>query len=251
MTTGGRQVGVVDYVKERTPWPIRRVTRRLKREFRWAHTAWRPVGAVFGNIYQRNMWGGESGSFYSGPGSDSLAAKLYTEGIKAFIADHNVKSVVDLGCGDFRVASSFLSEDVSYVGVDIVEALIRENIPKYRNEKIDFACLNIIEDRLPKGELCLMREVLQHLSNAQILKIIPKLREFKFAIYTDYQPASGVRCRPNRDISHGVDIRIWRGSALFLDQPPFNVPMRLLFDAPASTALLGPGERICTYLLWP
>jgi hypothetical protein len=38
---------------------------------------------------------------------------------------------------------------------------------------------------------------------------------------------------------------------LFLDQPPFNVPMRLLFDHPATTMLCDPGERIRTYLLWP
>ena len=244
-------MSVVDFVKARTPWVIRRVSRQLKRELRWVRTARRPVNAVFGNIYERNLWGGERGSFYSGPGSDIAAAQYHTEGIKAFIADRNVKSVVDLGCGDFRVASSFLSDDVSYIGVDVVDPLVRDNIAKYRSDKVDFACLNIIEDPLPKGELCLMREVLQHLSNAQILKIIPKLRQFRFAIYTDYQPAPGVRCTPNRDISHGVDIRIWRGSALFLDQPPFNVPMRLLFDHPAATMLCNPGERIRTYLLWP
>jgi hypothetical protein len=42
-----------------------------------------------------------------------------------------------------------------------------------------------------------------------------------------------------------------RTAALFLDQPPFNVPMQLLFEAPASSVLRNPGERIRTFLRWP
>ena len=244
-------MSVVDFVKAHTPWAIRRVSRNIKRRLRWASNARQPVGKVFGDVYGRNLWGGELGGFYSGPGSDCHAASRYAEGIRALIADRTIRSVVDLGCGDFRVASMFLNNDITYIGVDIVQPLVHQNVAKYRSDKVDFACLDIIEDRLPEGELCLIREVFQHLGNAQILKVIPKLRQFKCAVYTDYQPGPGVPCTPNRDISHGVDTRIWRDLALFLDQPPFNIPMRLLFEAAASTVLRNPGERIRTYLLWP
>jgi SAM-dependent methyltransferase len=237
--------GVVDFVKARTPWAIRHLSRRIKRQIRWVRSAKQPVRSVFREIYQQNLWGGER------PGSDSHAASLYAEGIKAFIANRHVGSIVDLGCGDFQVASKFLHDAVSYVGVDIVEPLVASNIAKYYSDKVSFTCLDIVEDPLPGGELCLIREVFQHLSNAEILKVLPKLLQFKFVIYTDYQPGLAAPCSPNRDIAHGVDIRIWRDSALFLDKPPFNVPMQLLFEAPASTILRNPGERIRTYLLWP
>jgi SAM-dependent methyltransferase len=244
-------VGVLDLVKAHTPWAFRRVSRSIKRWVRWARSAKRPVGDVFGDIYQRNLWGGEQGDFYSGPGSEYQAASVYAEGIRDLIAHRSIRSIVDLGCGDFRVARMFLNDDIRYMGVDIVEPLVRENVARYRGDKVDFACIDIIQDPLPEGELCLIREVFQHLSNAQILKVIPKLRQFKCAVYTDYQPGPGAPCTPNRDISHGVDTRIWRDSALFLDQPPFNVPTRLLFEAPASTVLRNSGELIRTYLLWP
>ncbi len=244
-------MGVVDVVKAHTPWAIRRVSRQIKRNVRWARSARQPVDQVFSDIYQRNLWGGEKGNFYSGPGSECDAASIYAEGIRDFIIGRNIRSIVDLGCGDFRVARMFLNDDIRYTGVDIVEPLVRENAARYHSDKVDFACVNIIESTLPEGELCLIREVFQHLSNAEILTVIPKLRQFRFAVYTDYQPGPGAPCTPNRDISHGVDTRIWRDSALFLDQPPFNVPMRLLFEAPSPIVLRNAGERIRTYLLWP
>jgi len=247
----GKLEGVVDFVKAHTPWAIRHLSRRIKREIRWGRSAKQSARTVFGEIYQRNLWGGEAGAFYSGPGSDSHAALLYAEGIKAFIANRDVRSVVDLGCGDFRVATMFLGDDITYVGVEIVETLVTSNIANHQCDKISFQCLDIVDDQLPTGDLCLIREVFQHLSNAEILKVIPKLRQFRYVVYTDYQPGPGAPCSPNRDIAHGVDTRIWRDSALFLDKPPFNVPMQLLFEAPASTTLRHPGERIRTYLLWP
>jgi SAM-dependent methyltransferase len=248
---GGKSMGVLDVVKAYTPWAIRRASHRVKREVRWARNARQPVSKVFEDVYNQSSWGGEQGKFYSGPGSDGNAARIYAQGIEAFLNEWNISSVVDLGCGDFRVASRFLNDEISYVGIDIVESLVHENLAKHRSEKISFACLDIIKDQLPEGELCLIREVFQHLSNAEILEVMPKLRQFRYVVYTDHQPGPGARCIPNRDISHGVDTRIWLDSALFLDQPPFNADTQLLFETPASTNLRNPGEQLRTYLLRP
>lgn len=241
----------LDWVKAHTPWAVRRITRRIKRRARWIRFARLPVAAVFREVYEHNLWGGREGTFYSGPGSESHAAAAYSAGIRSFIISRNIRSIVDLGCGDFRVARSFLTADVSYIGVDVVEPLVQQNRALYQSEKVRFVCADIVDDDLPDGDLCLIREVFQHLSNAEILNVISRLRRFKYVIYTDYQPAPGAPCVPNRDIPHGVDTRIWLGSALLLDQPPFNVPIELLFEAPASVNLCGPGEQIRSYLMWP
>jgi len=248
----GSLMSVVDTVKAHTPWVIRSGARTIKRRIRWARNSRRPVDEVFQEVYQRAMWGGEVGEFCSGPGSDSDAAALYAVGIAELIATRGIRSVVDLGCGDFCVAGRLLSgSDVGYIGVDVVEPLIRQNIANHRSSRVDFACLNIITDALPDGELCLIREVLQHLSNAEILRVMPKLRQYRYVVYSDYQPGPLAPCVPNRDIGHGIDTRIWKDSALFLDQPPFQVPMKLLFEAPSPIILRHPGECIRTYLLWP
>jgi SAM-dependent methyltransferase len=246
-------MNVTDTVKAHTPWAIRSLSREIKRRIRWVHNGRRAVDEVFQEVYQRGMWGGEKGEFYSGPGSDSEPAIRYASGVGKLIAERGIRSVVDLGCGDFRVARRFLGDDVdvAYTGVDVVEPLIRQNIAKHGSSRIDFACLDIIRDPLPDGELCLIREVFQHLSNGEILKVIPKLKKYRCVVYSDYQPGPSAPFAPNRDISHGIDTRIWKDSALFLDQDPFHIPMKLLFEAPSPFVLRHPGECIRTYLLWP
>jgi hypothetical protein len=68
-------------------------------------------------------------------------------------------------------------------------------------------------------------------------------------IYSDYQPPPGARCIPNRDIVHGRDTRIWKDSAVFLNQPPFNRTMELLLEVGSQQILRQPGECIRTYML--
>jgi SAM-dependent methyltransferase len=242
-------VSLLDRVKDHTPWAIRRVTRRIKREINWAQNRRKPVGDVFHQIYAQNTWGGEGDGFYSGPGSDDLPARVYAEGIRKFIADNGVKSVVDLGCGDFRVAGRIVGEGIDYTGVDVVEPLIEQNRSSFASSSVRFKHLDITNDPLPSGDLCLLREVLQHLSNDQIAQILPKLAQYRFAVYSDYQPSAERNCVPNRDIAHGKDTRIWLDSGVFLDQPPFNLRTELLFESRGMTALRGPDERIRTYLI--
>ncbi len=237
----------LDRVKAHTPWAVRQLSRRIKRELHWMQNRSRAVGDVFEQIYARNSWGGTNGAFYSGPGSEDLPARIYADGIRRFIATHAITSVVDLGCGDFRVARQMLNDRIDYTGVDVVQPLIRQNQLRHGGPATRFVCLDITHDPLPPGELCLVREVFQHLSNAEILQVLPKLAQYRYAIYSDYQPAD--ECIPNRDIPHGPDTRIWRDSALYLDQAPFNMSIELLFDAPVTTVLRAPGERIRTFLI--
>jgi SAM-dependent methyltransferase len=245
-------VQILDAVKAHTPWTIRNFTRRIKREIHWARNARLPARKVFKAIYDENAWGGHNdGEYYSGPGSDSGPAHAYADRIRRFVTDHHIASIVDLGCGDFRVGSMLVSENVRYVGVDIVDDLVRVNRRRFGKENIQFQCLDITRDTLPDGDLCLVREVFQHLSNTEILRVLPRLRNYRYVIYTDYQPPPSALTLPNRDIAHGRDTRLWKGSALFLDQPPFNIEMELLFETRVSRYICSPGERISTYIIRP
>src|SRR5262245_52404872 len=67
------------------------------------------VAEAFSEIYAQNLWGGEAGEFYSGTGSEAFYAPPYAEMVKKLIAENDIKTVVDLGCGDFRIASKFVS----------------------------------------------------------------------------------------------------------------------------------------------
>jgi SAM-dependent methyltransferase len=243
---------LLDLVKTHTPLPIRDAVRRLKREIRWARDSRLPANVVFRKVYAEREWGhGGSDEFYSGTGSDPIPARAYADNIRRYIEREGIRSIVDLGCGDFRVASMLVSDNVQYVGVDIVEEVIEANRLRHTRANVRFECLDIIRDPLPAGELCLIREVFQHLSNKEILSVLSKLRDFRYVIFSDAQlPASAIK-KPNRDIVHGRDTRGWKYSALLLDLPPFNVRTELLFEIELPQFILRPGERVCTYRIWP
>jgi SAM-dependent methyltransferase len=115
-------------VKTYAPAPIRAMVRRLRREIRWTRDRRLPVREVFRKAYEKHQWGrGHTDGFYSGMGSDVIPARAYADNIRRYIEREGIRSIVDLGCGDYRVASLLSSDDVQYVGVDIVEEVISAN----------------------------------------------------------------------------------------------------------------------------
>jgi SAM-dependent methyltransferase len=228
-----------DLLRQRMPGPVLIMSRRLRRLPREWKDKRRSAKEVFTEIYAKNLWDSGEPSFqkelpfYSGPGSGEMAAVPYADCVNTFVDTHEVKIVIDLGCGDFRVGARVARPTVQYIGVDIVEPLIQANQDRFGSRHIQFRCLDIITDEAPKGDLCLVREVLQHLSNSQISKILSKLEAFKWVIVTEYHPGPLDSFKPNRDKSHGNESRSHLNSGVVVSAPPFNVPnATLLFDVP-------------------
>jgi hypothetical protein len=102
----------------------------------------------------------------------------------------------------------------------------------FANFRTTFVCLDIIEQQLPDGDVCLVRQVLQHLSNAEIKAILDKLNKYKYVFVTEHYPL-GNDCLPNIDKPHGADIRLYDNSAVFLDKEPFNIShIELVLNVP-------------------
>jgi SAM-dependent methyltransferase len=220
-------------------WRRRTVAAREQQKF-----ADKTVSETFTEIYRKNVWGGKTGEFFSGEGSRGKAPVIYAETVKKFIRENNVKTVVDLGCGDFQVASMFVSKDFHYTGCDVVPDLIEHLNENYRNESVEFICLNVVEDELPAGDLCLIRQVLQHLSNREIERILDNCKKYKYLIITEHYPDPKIKLIPNLDIPHGPDVRLHFDSAVVLDAPPFNLPhLELLAEAESDE-----GARIKTFV---
>lgn len=222
-------------------WRRRKIAARGQRKF-----ADKTVAETFAEIYEKNVWGGEKGEFYSGEGSTEKYSEKYAAAVTKFIRENDIKSVVDLGCGDFRVASKFVAGDFRYIGCDIVPSLVEHLNRNFANENNEFRCVNIVEDRLPDGDLCLIRQVLQHLSNAEIEKILRKTGKYKYLIVTEHYPHPKVAAVPNLDIPHGDSMRLFFDSAVYLDKPPFDLPnVKLLLDVEAEE-----GTRIKTFVIY-
>lgn len=221
-------------------WRSKKVAVREQEKF-GAKTA----AETFQEIYEKNIWGGRKGEFYSGDGSTEKYSEIYAATIKKFITGNGIKRVVDLGCGDFRVASRFVSNDFHYTGCDVVASLIEHLNKSFANENVEFQCVNIVEDQLPDGELCLIRQVLQHLSNAEIVRVLQNANKYKYLIVTEHYPNPSVDFVPNLDIPHGPAVRLHYDSAVVLDKEPFNLEnSKLLLDIEAEE-----GSRIKTFLV--
>jgi hypothetical protein len=182
---------------------------------------------VFTDIYARNLWGGRPGEFHSGSGSSATAVTApYVEAIRQLIAARHVVALrfVDLGCGDFEIGRQLTSLCRTYVGVDVVARLVEQNQLRYGSDRVSFRHIDIVQDTLPDGDVCFLRQVLQHLSNAQIAAVLPKLSRYQAVIITEHGPSPGRSWRANADKAPGHHTRLLQGSGVDVTEPPFNLP---------------------------
>lgn len=176
------------------------------------------------------------------------AAANYAEAVKAFIDSTRIKSVVELGCGDFRVGRSIIRTGVRYTGVDPSDAAVARNRELYAGRKVRFLVGDAVRDLLPDGELCLVGDLFRHITNAEIRLLLLKLDKFKYIIYNDIQPSFGTFV-PNLDKPPG-GTRLDRHSALDLRKPPFDLKYVEYFVGLFSeNPVYEPGERSCSFLI--
>jgi SAM-dependent methyltransferase len=201
----------------------------------------RSTEVVFSDIYIKNKWGGDVGEYCSGSGSrDQTIVSPYIEMIfeKADSEHFRNLTFLDLGCGDFMVGRQLLSLCSRYIGVDIVKPLIESHQKNFAdNDSIEFRHINIIDDDLPTADVCFVRQVFQHLSNDQILSVLPKLAKFKFVLITEHYPNDNDQIQPNKDKIHGGGVRLAFNSGVYLTKPPFNLleeQLSLVLEVPGS-----------------
>jgi hypothetical protein len=180
---------------------------------------------VFSAVYREKLWGSTTDSEYcSGDGShqDTLV-RPYVESVRSFLAGFPELSVaVDLGCGDFNVGSQLVTEFSQYIAVDVVPELVGRTGRNFGHLGASFRCVDIVNDDLPQGEVAFLRQVLQHLSNAQIAAVVAKLYQYRWLVVTEHVPST-VGFRANRDKPIGPGVRERFGSGIVLTAPPFNL----------------------------
>ena len=182
--------------------------------------------AVFNKIYGQGVWGKKSGlSFFSGPGShDGKIVTPYVESVKQFLEHLDGKpSAVDLGCGDFNVGQQIRPYCGNYIACDVVPDLIADNAQKFAALDVDFRCVDMVDDALPKADVIFLRQVLQHLSNAMITKVLAKMpASCKHLVLTEDIPVQD-GFLPNLDKPTGPGTRTQFGSGVVVDALPFGL----------------------------
>jgi hypothetical protein len=181
-----------------------------------------PTKKVMEQIYDKKLWGENDSEFYSGFGShNSELVGPYIKVVKEFLNSFQKPiEICDLGCGDFNIGKQLFEEAKKYVAVDIVPDLIKFNSLNFVSENLEFQCLDIAKDALPKADCVILRQVLQHLSNNEVQNVLNKLIGYKYVILTEHIPNGDFI--PNFDIISGQGIRIKKQSGLDVLKPPFN-----------------------------
>lgn len=177
----------------------------------------RPAQEVFTEIYSKKLWGAnENGVGWSGAGSDFGSTPVYRKFLQDFLKTYAIKSVVDVGCGDWEFSRYIDWQGIEYLGVDVVESVLIKDKILFGTATIHFRKMDVLQDELPKADLLICKDVLQHLTNEDILQIIPQLSRYKYCLITnDVHAETGSSNNPT--ITRG-DYR-----PIDLTKAPFNV----------------------------
>ncbi|MET6991633.1 class I SAM-dependent methyltransferase [Sediminicola arcticus] len=185
-----------------------------------------PTKDTMEQVYEMKLWGRGKTDFYSGSGSHNPEiVNPYISVLTSFLTSFKIPlTVCDLGCGDFNVGKELVEYTKKYVAGDIVKGLIENNKKKFKEDNLEFLCLDIAVDDLPSGDCALLRQVLQHLSNAEVQRILSKVTDYKYVILTEHIPEGDFI--PNKDIISGQGIRLKKLSGLNVLAPPFNFKVK-------------------------
>lgn len=171
---------------------------------------------IFTDIYAHNKFGGKDS--VSGPGSDTQQTRQVISELPKVFRDSNVRTLLDIPCGDFHWMKHVDLSGINYTGSDIVTALIRQNKQEYQRENLNFRRLDLIKDRLPKVDLLFCRDCFVHLSFTDIFLALRNICNTgsTYLLTTTFTSRSS-----NHDIATGG----WR--TLNLEAAPFMFPTPL------------------------
>jgi SAM-dependent methyltransferase len=178
---------------------------------------------VFGG--NPRLWGEDRDGIdksLSGPGSDLERTVRLRRKLAEIVVEHRVESIVDAPCGDLFWMSHFLAEHpgISYVGFDAMAASVeaaRRRIVGLglANARVEHA--DLASTILPRADLVLERDGLQHLPDREALRVLGRFVESGARLLV----ATVNLTDPHR---HNEEIEIGGYRPINLLMPPFSLP---------------------------
>jgi SAM-dependent methyltransferase len=134
-----------------------------------------PASHKFSEIYDKNLW-------HCGSGEGSLPSYTisYRHFLEKFLREYNIKSVIDIGCGDWQFSKFIDWSNYNYIGLDCVQSVIDTNNSKYGKENIKFAYCDVFNnaDTVPNNcDVIILKDVLIHWPNEYIRTFLPILKQ--------------------------------------------------------------------------
>jgi len=174
---------------------------------------------IFTHIQKKNRWASDKDQ-------DLELTKTLREELPQLLKKLQVKSILDIPCGDFWWLSYADLGFLDYTGVDIVEYVIQNDMKQYANEKRRFLKLDVLNDDLPKADIIFCKDLFIHLPLEDCLKSIKnfKKRGAKYFLADTYPSV-----KENNDINTGM----WRPlnlnlSPFFFPEPEYRIEMKTI-----------------------
>jgi SAM-dependent methyltransferase len=189
------------------------------------------IAEAFQTIYREHSWRGRS---KSGPGSDPRSTAQYRRFLARFLKKNAVRSVVDLGCGDWASSQLIDWSGVDYLGLDVVPTVIEENQRKFGRPGVRFRQCNVVEEDPPRADLAICKEMLQHLPLDSIASVLAKLPNYRMALLINDSHGEFIDNWRNYwvggcpFIGTNIDIPAGGYRPLKLLEPPFQLDARVV-----------------------
>jgi hypothetical protein len=130
----------------------------------------RPAEDVFTSYFTDNTWGGRES--VSGQGSDAEQTRIIVRELGILLRELDIRTMLDVPCGDFHWMKDVDLGVTSYIGADIVADLIGRNEMRYGSERVRFEKRNLLVDGLPKVDMIFCRDCLVHFSYGDVLRAL-------------------------------------------------------------------------------
>jgi hypothetical protein len=147
---------------------------------------------IFSEIYRRRRWGKNVPA--SGEGTSPLAVRPYLEFLDTFLCSNpKIDSILDIGHGDWEMWPNGFFDNHRYFGIDVVSELSKELNLIHGNETTNFNSGDFLKMPLPSCDILLIKDVLIHLSDLDILKALKIFANFNIIVATNDISSSGFR----------------------------------------------------------
>ena len=113
-----------------------------------------PTEQVFTKMYQGQAWGRNKANRSNPcPGSTMPNTVKYREFLQTFMKNHNIRSVVDVGCGDWEFSQHVDWNGIQYIGYDVVKSIVDADTEHFGTDSIRFIHADGISTDLPEADL--------------------------------------------------------------------------------------------------
>lgn len=173
----------------------------------------------FERAYSSGAWT-STGESLSGDGSTLRATEHIRAALPGTLRDLDVRTLLDVPCGDWNWMCRLALDIDKYVGGDIVPSVVDANRHRFGDERHEFRVIDLCVDPLPSADLLLCRDAWIHFSYEDIRRSIANITRanIEFLATTTFPETTA-----NTDVVTG---KYWRH--LNLEAAPFHLPPPML-----------------------